>query len=86
MRTVFSSRRTRRTGASTYLIDLDYTSHLVFVMYSIFDRVRCSIMCSLFVHFEFSVRVRSCLIIYDFSEFVFVRVRSIRVRVRSYLT
>ena len=38
-------------------------------------RVRCSITCSLFAHFEFSVRVRSCSIIYDFSEFMFVRVQ-----------
>ena len=67
---------------NTYLIDLDYASHLVFVMYSIFDHVfgvrsyvRCSITCSLFAHFEFNVRVRSCSIIYDFSEFVFVRVQ-----------
>ena len=67
---------------NTNLIDLDYASYLVFIMYSIFDHVfgvrscvRCSITCSLFAHFEFSVRVRSCSIIYDFSEFVFVRVQ-----------
>ena len=38
--------------------------------FNIRSRVRCSIMssimCSLFAHFEFSVRVRLCSIIYDF--------------------
>jgi len=40
----------------------------------------------MFAPFEFSVRARSCSIIYDFYEFVFVRVQyilKIRVRVRS---
>ena len=91
MRTEFSSRRTRQTGTNTVDRPWLRVKFGICIELNIRSRVRCSIMCSimcsLFAHFEFSVRVRSCSIIYDFPSpctFVFNNFWKIRIHVGSW--